>query len=244
MKRAEVFQHLLEHTTEDSSLLEIFRVMCQLKLDTTPKYDREWLDELQEEVELEELVKGVRLPAVPSRAEMRTLLGCPESLRDRLIFRVSYVTGIRVSELLALVFGDLDYDDHKFFIRSGKQDIDRVSLGDAKTFRLLREWQGDKPLAQRVFPLSVTRVQELVKIYGEKTGLLQKYAAMGRYLSPHCFRHAFATHCYARGMDLITLKNLLGHEFLQTTEVYVQAGMEIFRPRYLACHPLVEEGDE
>ena len=64
---------------------------------------------------------------------------------------------------------------------------------------------------------------------------------MGRSFSPHSFRHAFATHCSENGMDLFTLKKLMGHTFLETTELYVATNMEKARKEYKKAHELEEE---
>jgi len=64
---------------------------------------------------------------------------------------------------------------------------------------------------------------------------------MGRSFSPHSFRHAFATHCAENGMDLFTLKKLMWHAFLETTELYMAMSMEKARKEYEGSHELMGE---
>ncbi len=236
-KRDEVISHILETQPVDATLPTIVEALCLLQLEKSPEYIREWLHELADELEPAELVAGLRLPAVPSRSEVEMLVAAPDNDRDRLIFRTLYATGIRVGELAALTFADLDYEARTLLIRSGKDDIDRYAVADVETMRALRARQGDQPASGSVFGLGVSGIQKMMAKWGQQTGLLQKYEAMGRRLSPHSFRHAFATHLYENGCDLLALKHLLGHQFLSTTEMYIHTAAGRWRSAYAAAHP-------
>ncbi|MHC9539346.1 MAG: tyrosine-type recombinase/integrase [Vulcanimicrobiota bacterium] len=131
------------------------------------------------------------------------------------------------------------YSERTIFIRSGKEDKDRYVCADPKTFEMLKIWQGDKGPDALIFEISDRQVQRIVDKYGEMTGISQKYEAMGRSFSPHSFRHAFATHCAENGMDLFTLKKLMGHAFLETTELYVATSMEKAKREYEGSHELM-----
>lgn len=219
-------------------LTEVIEAFCELRLKTMPDYRREWLEELAGELGVEELVRGERLPAVPTRAEMRQLLQAPDLPRDRLMFRVLYASGVRVGELVQLTFADVRFGERLLFVRAGKGNQDRYALIDEETCEQLAAWQGEQGPEARVFGLSVRQVQRLVEKWGKRTGLHQVYAAMRRNLTPHSFRHAFATHAYENGMDLFTLKKLLGHDRLDTTEQYIEVGMNRWRAAYDQCHPM------
>ena len=75
--------------------------------------------------------------------------------------------------------------------------------------------------------ISVRQIRRIVEEAGEITGISQKYAAMDRVFSSHSLRHAFATHCYENGMRTLTLKKLMGHEYLATTEIYLYTSMQV-----------------
>ena len=199
----------------------------------------EYYAELVSELGDEEALKGGKLPAVPTREEVRQILEVAEPGRDAMILRLFYATGIRLAELTARQFCDIFYSERTIFIRSGKEDKDRYVCADPKTFEMLRAWQGDQGPDVLIFDVSDRQVQRIVDKYGEMTGISQKYEAMGRSFSPHSFRHAFATHCAENGMDLFTLKKLMGHAFLETTELYVATSMEKARKEYEGSHELM-----
>lgn len=196
--------------------------------------DREIAAELADEigeVPIEMAVK--QLPAVPSVREVRTLLDCARvEPRDYLMLRIFYSTGVRVAELSGLVFADVSQDDETIFVREGKGGYDRYVLIDARTLKLIHEWQGSRPVSDSIIDLQPRQMGRIVHEYGRLAGLVQKYEAMGRSFSPHSLRHAFATHRYDAGMDLGTIQKLLGHRFLTTTMIYVQTSMRHLRKEY------------
>lgn len=236
--RQDVLDFIARKLPTDATLPDIIEALCELRLKSMPDYRREWLEELVGELTAEEVVRGDRLPAVPTRAEMLQLLAAPDNPRDRLILRVLYASGLRVGELVALRFADVRYAEGLLFVRAGKGNKDRYALADEETFRLLAEWQGEQGPEVRVISLSVRQVERIVEKWAKATGLHQVYEAMGRNLTPHSFRHAFATHAHQAGIDLFTLKKLLGHDFLDTTEQYVETAMNRWRVAYEQCHPL------
>lgn len=201
--------------------------------------EKEYYEELAEEIG-EAAIKGGKLPAVLTRDEVFILLEAPpeKKKRDRLIIRLLYATGIRVAELCDLKFCDIFYPEDTIFIRSGKGDKDRYVCADKRTFEMLKKWQGEKPLENNVIDIEVRQVRRVVDKYGEETEIAQKYEAMGRSFSPHSFRHSFATHCYENGMDLFSLKGLLGHKYLETTELYCECSMEQKKSKYKESHEL------
>lgn len=239
MNRAEVINYIETKLPEDATLEKVIKALCQLKLDTTDEHDKERLIELSEELELEQLVRGEHLPAVPTREEVRALMEAPDNDRDKLILRTFYATGMRVGEMAELKFADIRHDEQRIHVRSGKGDLDRYVLADPRTMQLLAAHRGERALADNVF-LSVRRLHQIVADAAEKTGLLAKYHAIDRFLSPHSLRHAYATHTYENGMDLFTLKKLLGHAYLDTTEIYIATSVRRWLPLYMQCHELAK----
>jgi integrase/recombinase XerD len=184
---------------------------------------------------------GSRLPAVPSREEIRMLLAAPKEELDGLLLRLLYSTGMRVGEAAALKWCDLTAEAYTLFIRDGKGDKDRVLCADDETVERLQAWRKKAPLSARVFGLSVSRIQAVVAKYIKSTGLDEKYDAMERRFSPHTLRHAYATHCYENGMKLFTLQILLGHVFVETTRLYVHVGIRAAVEEYQRTHELARE---
>lgn len=188
--------------------------------------------------------RGKMLPAVPGRDEMQALLAAPDNGRDRLIIRLFYATGVRVAELAALSYGDLTPGEGTIFVRKGKEHKERLVCADPETFERLLAWQkmarDGKPATGEIFGLTTRQLERVVTHWGNQVGLVKKYRDMQRSFSPHAIRHAFATHSYERGMDLYALKKLLGHQFLETTEIYVQVAMAHTRHVYLKTGPFCQ----
>ena len=189
-----------------------------------------------------ELGRGMKLPAILSREECFQLMSAYNkgkfAFRNNLISRLLYSTGMRVEELENLKLADISYDAATIFVRSGKGEKDRYVCVDEGTLELLREWQKGKDLADLVIGLSLRQIRRVVERAGEMTGISVKYEAMGRVFSTHSFRHAFATHSYENGMRTLTLKKLLGHEYLGTTQIYIYTAMKYDVEEYKRTSPL------
>lgn len=191
-----------------------------------------------------EFGRGMKLPVVLSREECQKLITAftegKFAFRNNLIVRVLYAAGLRIEELENLKFCDLSYETGTIFIRSGKGDKDRYVCADQGTLEMLRTWQGQegKKLEDSVFGLTLRQLRRIVEKAADIVGIPQRYRAMDRVFSPHSLRHAFATHSYENGMRVLTLKKLLGHEFLGTTEIYVFTGMKYDVEEYRRTGPL------
>ena len=172
--------------------------------------------------------------AVPSPLEVRLLLTRARSRRDRLLIQTMYSSSIRVAELITLRPGDLDQAEGKLFVREGKGGSDRYVLVDPQTAGELATFPGEK--SSELFGLrDVSAVQRLVERLARDCQLEAGYLAQGRRLSPHSFRHAFASHCYRSGMSPSHLRALLGHDSLKTTLLYVDCDFSHYRGVYEQC---------
>jgi site-specific recombinase XerD len=179
-----------------------------------------------------------QLPAVPTKEEVFALLRAPQDERDHLVIRLFYATGVRNAELAHVRVADCSPEECRIFIRLGKEGKDRYVVADAHTFELLAKHLAGKTPDARVFDLEPRELERIVHRYADEIGLIAKYDAMQRSFSPDSLRHAFATHLYDNGMDLFTLKKLMGHQYLDTTEIYVQTSMRKTTEEYKRTHPL------
>ena len=188
----------------------------------------------------------MHLPEVLSREEVETLLNTPDMTnksgwRDRCMLELLYAAGLRVSELCALNVTDLDLQ--RGLVRVfGKGAKERLSpLHDLMQKMLsgyLRDWR--PKFVPKTKALFLNRAGEgLTRQYVWK--MVKKYAlvsGISRSISPHTFRHSYATHLLEGGADLRTVQLLLGHADISATEIYthVQAGRLVgihrqFHPR-------------
>tara|TARA_Y100001970_G_scaffold283888_1_gene400102 strand:- start:271 stop:1158 length:888 start_codon:yes stop_codon:yes gene_type:complete len=163
-------------------------------------------------------------------------------LRDLALLELLYATGIRVSELVLLNLSDIDWELLQLKV-CGKGQKERLVLFSDRAGQLLHTYiQQLRPLfcrskghGNRVFlsrngrPLSRQAVYAIVKKYGQDLGL--------KDLTPHSFRHSFATHLLENGADLRQVQQLLGHAHVQTTEIYTKVAQTYLKKMYSQAHP-------
>lgn len=159
--------------------------------------------------------------------------------RDRLMLRMLYETGIRRSELVGLREGAADMSALTLKVR-GKGDKDRVIPIEMELAHNISEYVALKHqemgesewlfVNRKGLQISPSEVNRVVKKY--MSGL-----SNADRVSPHVFRHSFATHILSEGGDLMAVKELLGHENLATTEVYTHVTREHLKDVYRHAHP-------
>lgn len=167
-------------------------------------------------------------------------------IRDRAMFELMYVTGMRVGELVGLDIEHIDFSQNEVFIKQGKGGKDRiVPLGNvAKRFLLLwtgkaRAWfvkdmvndQGALFLSFRGVRISKSGVRECMKRYLVQAGITKEG------VSPHSIRHSCATHLLQGGADIRFVQELLGHESIETTVTYTREIVTGLKKVHKQYHP-------
>jgi integrase/recombinase XerC len=192
--------------------------------------------------------KAHKLPHFLSTAEIGKLLSAPSSqvstgLRDRALLEVLYSAGLRVSELVGLNDGDIDFDQGLVRVR-GKGRKERIAPLGSFARRALQRWLQQRNLSTQeprgheapVFVnkygtrISTRSVARMLEKYLRETGLDQR-------TSPHSLRHSFATHLLDRGADIRSVQELLGHKSLVTTQIYTHVSTSNLRAAYEKAHP-------
>ncbi|MBO4645942.1 MAG: site-specific tyrosine recombinase XerD [Bacteroidales bacterium] len=190
------------------------------------------------------------LPNVLSVPEIESLmnavdLSAPEGHRNRAMLEVLYGCGLRVSELTELRLSWLHFDEHYLRV-IGKGNKERiVPVGHTAQKAVLNYVEGERKhlkikkgcedivfLNKRGGELSRQMVFYIVKTSAQAAGI-------HKAISPHTFRHSFATHLVEGGADLRAVQEMLGHESITTTEIYthldrdyIQSTIALFHPRY------------
>lgn len=188
-----------------------------------------------------------RLPKSLTEADVEALLAAPDTasplgLRDRAMLETLYATGLRVSELTTLKLSALNLDAGVVRV-TGKGNKERlVPLGEEAVHWLTRYLGEARPaiLAGRqsdaVFvtgrggPMTRQMFWELIKRHARRAGI-------GKPLSPHTLRHAFATHLLNHGADLRVVQMLLGHADISTTQIYTHVARERMKALHARHHP-------
>jgi site-specific recombinase XerD len=174
-------------------------------------------------VKLEVPKKEKKLPIVLSPAEIKALFDVTENHKSKLILKLLYSSGLRVSELVNLTPADLDFDQKIGWVRKGKGNKDRLFKIAESLLNPLRKWVGKNPENCYLFsekkPLTARNIQLLIKTSAKKANISKK-------VTPHTFRHSFATQLLEHGENLITIQQLLGHENLETTKIYTHISQD------------------
>ena len=203
----------------------------------------------QDPTELLESPKiGKHLPEVLSVEEIDAIEGIidvstPEGQRDRAAIEVLYSCGLRVSELCNLLLSDL-YLNEGFLRVTGKGNKQRLVPISERAIRELKSWFvfrnsiNIKPGEEDYVFISAARKKHLsritvfhnIKVYAEQAGIQ-------KIISPHTFRHSFATHLLEGGANLRAIQTMLGHESISTTEIYTHIDRRFLRDQILQHFP-------
>ena len=192
-----------------------------------------------------------KLPHFLSITEVDVLLKTPDSstvmgLRDMAIMETLYSTGIRVSELVGLDEGSIDFLAGMIKVQ-GKGKKERLVPIGSPAIKAINEYIDSKSMSKKKEEKSVSRSEPLfLNKYGGRLTARSVARSLDKYLkasginlltSPHTFRHSFATHLLDKGADLRSVQEMLGHSSLSTTQVYTHITTERLKNVYDKAHP-------
>lgn len=190
---------------------------------------------------------GLKLPTVLTLEEIESIFkiidhSTREGQRNRAMLEILYGCGLRISELTNLKFSDLFLNDGYIKVegKGSKQRLVPISLIAIKELEkymayrnLLNVKKGSEDivfLSNRGTPISRIMVFHFIKQYA-----LQ--AQIKKNISPHTFRHSFATHLLEGGANIRAIQLMLGHEKITTTEIYIHMDREYLRQEIIEHHP-------
>lgn len=182
-----------------------------------------------------------KLPNFLSYEDLRTIIESiktdnPLGLRNRLIIELLYATGMRVSELVNLKVDDFNFDDQsiRIFGKGRKERI--VYYGEYAKDVLIQYLQSKNTNSEYLIlnnkgeKITTRGVEKIVdKVVNE--------ACINNNVTPHTFRHTFATHLLNTGCDIKSVQELLGHSSLNTTEIYTHITNDYLKSEYLKSMP-------
>jgi integrase/recombinase XerD len=214
-------------------IFENYRKTNPLELIESPKIGRKLPDTLAVE-EIDQLIKAIDLSSAQgerNRAMLETLYGC----------------GLRVSELTSLKISDLFFKEG-FIKITGKGDKQRfVPIGDT-TIKYIELYRKEVRVHQKIAPkaqdtlflnrrgnqLTRAMIFTIIKQLAAKAGI-------NKVISPHTFRHSFATHLLENGADLRAIQQMLGHQSITTTEIYTHIETSFLQETISKFHPRKDE---
>jgi integrase/recombinase XerD len=189
---------------------------------------------------------GLKLPQVLSVIEIDRIIGQidlskPEGHRNKAIIETLYGCGLRVSELVNLRLTDI-HQGEGFVVVTGKGNKQRLVPVSDKALKEISYYKQDRDrlpvihdqnilfLNRRGSRLTRAMIFTIIKDLAAKAGISKR-------ISPHTFRHSFATHMVEAGADLRAVQEMLGHESILTTEIYTHIDRSFLRDTLIMFHP-------
>ena len=200
-------------------------------------------------VKLPSIKHEKKLPVILSREEVKKLLKTPTLLKHRILPGMLYGCGLRLSEARNILLKDIDFNRDKLHIRQSKGKKDRyVPLGKTLMRGLCKYIEAEQP-HQWLFNGQPTEtgshpgattysqrgIQWVVRRTARTSGIIKEVNA-------HTLRHTYATHLLEDGLDIVTIKELLGHECIETTIIYLHVAQPGRRPPFSPLDTLYDPG--
>lgn len=167
------------------------------------------------------------LPIVPSQKETWTFLSTIEDMKFKAIMSLMYSSGLRSGEVRHLRYSDVSRSSMRVYVAQTKSRSDRYAVLSENALDILTEYwfscgrpmdwlfPSDKPgRGGRIVPVSSQYMSSHIREHELSLGWEHRFTA-------HSFRHAFATHLYENGADLITIQTLMGHKSINSTTIYI-----------------------
>jgi site-specific recombinase XerD len=174
-----------------------------------------------------------KLPKILNIQETAKIIDSAENKQDRAILETLYGLGCRVDELVHIKIFDIDFDNRlvRLLGKGNKERI--VPINNASIIAInehlqSRKYHSDYVFASRDFPerpMTTRNARRIVYKYG------------GKEVHPHMFRHSYATHLHANGVDINVIQELLGHADISTTTIYTHVANEQMAKKYRNAHP-------
>lgn len=164
-------------------------------------------------------------PAIMSKTEIVRFFSVIDNWRDKTMFETVYGAGLRMSEIARLRTQDIDSEQMRILVYHGKGGKDRYTLLSQRNLEILREyWKQYRPhhpekylfyaRGQKNDVMTSRAIQNAFHKYCKKVNLSDTFTV-------HTLRHCFKTHLLESGVELVQIKQLLGHTFVQTTSIYL-----------------------
>lgn len=172
-------------------------------------------------IALPSLKRDTKLPVILNRSELKELFAAPKLLKQRVVLSLIYSAGLRGQEVINLRISDVDFERMTIHIRQSKYKKDRiVPLSPAMAVGLKKYIKAENPhiwLFNGKTPGSKYSTRGLSWVMRENL----KKTSIKKNVNLHSLRHTYATHLLEEGLNIVTLKELLGHAEITTTMIYL-----------------------
>jgi site-specific recombinase XerD len=182
-------------------------------------------------IALPSLKRDTKLPVILNRGELKELFSAPQLLKHRVVLALIYSAGLRGREVINLKLSDIDFERKTIHIRQSKYKKDRIVPLSPTMAKGLEKYLGAEHPEKWLFngktignPYSVKGLSWIMRETLKKTSVKKE-------VSLHSLRHSYATHLLEEGVNIVSLKELLGHADITTTMIYLHvAQCELIKP--------------
>lgn len=164
------------------------------------------------------------LPSFLTPEEMQVVLDAVSNPKHRMMLETLYATGVRCGELVRLRLEDIDSKRKVVVVRNGKGQKERLTLLSEMLLHKLRNYYRQYRPKEWLFEGKSGHAKEAVP--QKACNRAERDSGVGKSVTPHAIRHSFATALLERGVDLVTISNLLGHSRIKTTELYTHVTLK------------------
>lgn len=182
---------------------------------------------LKKKISIPHPKRNKKIPLVLTVEEVKKLIDATSNIKHKLIIKLLYGCGLRVSEIVNLNKGDFDFPEGLIHIKLSKGKKDRfVKIPDSikdelESYSRLNSEKIFFPSA-RGGKLTTATIQKIIKNSAKKAGIKKN-------VHPHTLRHSFATHLLEQGIDLRIIQKLLGHSDIKTTQIYLSVSSQMIK---------------
>jgi len=206
----------IHHLIKENHITESYQnqICCAIKM-----FYCEVANQAEKVEGLVQAKKPQKIPQVLTEGEVARLLKAVDNLKHRCILTMVYSAGLRLGEVTKLKLTDLQFEQHRIFVRNAKGKKDRCTILAQKAESLLKEYMALYQPVHWLFEgpdgscYSDRSVQAIFTAAKDRSRI-------NPLATTHTLRHSFATHLLEKGMDLRNIQELLGHESSKTTEIY------------------------
>ena len=172
-------------------------------------------------IALPSLKKDTKLPVILNRTELRELFSAPTLLKQRIVLSLIYSAGLRGQEVINLKIADIDFERMTIHIRQSKFKKDRIiPLSPTMAIGLKKYLKAENP---HIWLFNGKQLGNKYSVRGLSWVMREnlKKTSINKEVNLHSLRHTYATHLLEEGLDIVSLKGLLGHADITTTMIYL-----------------------
>lgn len=169
-----------------------------------------------------------KLPLVLSKNEIKKIIETADNIRHKLMVQILYSSGLRVSEIINLKINNIDFIRKTVHVQGAKGKKDRITIIPEIVLENIEKYLLEFRPFEYLFESRINNKKLATRTIQKITEKLAKNAGITKNITPHVFRHSFATHLLEQGTSIRYIQSLLGHARLETTQIYTKVAVNKF----------------